>query len=126
MTRLSAFSLQMLIWSLPEDEGAWIRFEGSYKQTRSRPNSNAGDEVLEWRSEMTISSLGRENAALSEGSDETPCRWVEFKTGDPDPAKWQDVIERKKADGSWERATVLHSEFAGKSDTLEFMQAEKK
>ncbi len=53
-------------------------------------------------------------------------RWVEFKTGDPDPAKWQDVIERKKADGSWERATVLHSEFAGKSDTLEFMQGEKK
>jgi hypothetical protein len=73
-------SAQMLIWSLPEDEGAWIRFEGNYKQTRARPNSNAGDEVLEWRSELTISSLGRENAAVSEGSEEVPCRWVEFKT----------------------------------------------
>lgn len=73
-------SAQVLIWSLPEDEGAWIRFEGNYKQTRSRPNSNAGAEVLEWRSEMTISSLGRENAAISEGSEEVPCRWVEFKT----------------------------------------------
>ena len=70
----------MLIWSLPEDEGAWIRFEGNYKQTRERPNSNAGPEVLEWRSELTISSLGRENAAVSEGSEKVPCRWVEFKT----------------------------------------------
>jgi hypothetical protein len=78
-------SAQMLIWSLPEDEGAWIRFEGTYKQTRARPNSNAGDEVLEWRSELTISSLGRENAALSEGGEEVPCRWVEFKT-DTKPA----------------------------------------
>ncbi|MBI3864151.1 MAG: hypothetical protein HY290_19890 [Planctomycetia bacterium] len=71
---------QVLIWSLPEDEGAWIRFEGNYKQSRERPNSNAGAEVLEWRSELTISSLGRENAAVSEGSEEVPCRWVEFKT----------------------------------------------
>lgn len=77
---VSPASAQMLIWSLPEDEGAWIRFEGNYKQTRARPNSNAGDEVLEWRSEMTISSLGRENASVSEGSEEVPCRWVEFKT----------------------------------------------
>ncbi|MBS0265189.1 MAG: hypothetical protein JSS02_24870 [Planctomycetes bacterium] len=76
----TAASAQMLIWSLPEDQAAWIRFEGTYKQTRARPNSNAGDEVIEWRSELTISSLGREEAADGSGSAPVPCRWVEFKT----------------------------------------------
>ena len=77
---VSTASAQVLIWSLPEDEGAWVRFEGNYKQTRARPNSAAGDEVIEWRSELTISSLGKENAPPGEGEDEVPCRWVEFKT----------------------------------------------
>lgn len=70
----AAASAQVLIWSLPKDDGVWVRFEGTYKQTRSRPNSNAGDENLEWRSELTISSVGREEV------DGTPCRWVEFKS----------------------------------------------
>jgi serine/threonine protein kinase len=48
-------------------------------------------------------------------------RWIEFKS-DPDPAKWQDVIERRQPDGTWQRATVPHSEFAGKNDTLEFQK----
>ncbi|MSR57282.1 MAG: hypothetical protein EXS05_06390 [Planctomycetaceae bacterium] len=69
---------QILIWSLPEDEGAWVRFEGNYKQTQSRPQSNAGDEMLGWRSELSISSVGRTMAEF-EGA-EVPCRWVEFKT----------------------------------------------
>jgi hypothetical protein len=69
---------QVLIWSLPQDDGAWVRFEGTYKQTRSRPESNAGDETLEWRTERMISSVGRVNASF-EGA-EVPCRWVEFKT----------------------------------------------
>ena len=67
-------SAQMLIWNLPEDDGVWVRFEGSYKQTRSRPNSNAGDENLEWQSDLTISSVGRETV------DGRACRWVEFKS----------------------------------------------
>lgn len=70
-------SAQILIWSLPQDEGAWIRLEGAYRQTRTRPNSNAGDEVLEWRSELTISSVGRETVEV-DGAD-AACRWVEFK-----------------------------------------------
>lgn len=69
---------QVLIWSLPKDDGAWIRFEGTYKLTRNRPESNAGDEVLDWRTELMISSVGRVNAPF-QGA-EVPCRWVEFKT----------------------------------------------
>ena len=69
---------QILIWNLPQDEGAWIRLEGAYRQTRARPNSNAGEEILEWRSELTISSVGRENVDV-DGS-EVSCRWVEFKS----------------------------------------------
>ncbi|HEY2252442.1 MAG TPA: hypothetical protein VGH74_15320, partial [Planctomycetaceae bacterium] len=71
-------SAQILIWSLPQEEGAWIRLEGTYRQTRDRPNSNAGAEVLEWHSELTISSVGREMADV-DGSD-VACRWVEFKS----------------------------------------------
>lgn len=66
-------SAQMLIWNLPKEDGVWVRFEGAYKQTRARPNANAGDENLEWRSELTISSVGRETV------DGDECRWVEFK-----------------------------------------------
>jgi hypothetical protein len=69
---------QILIWSLPKEEGAWIRLEGAYRQTRARPNSNAGEELLEWRSELTISSVGRETVDV-DGTD-VACRWVEFKS----------------------------------------------
>src|SRR4029079_352031 len=69
---------QTLVWSLPEKDCAWVRFEGTYKQTQARPESNAGDETLAWRSELTVSSVGKTKAAF-EGN-ELPCRWVEFKT----------------------------------------------
>src|SRR5262245_46496972 len=70
----SLSSAQMLIWNLPNDDGVWVRFEGAYKQTRARPNSNAGDENLEWGRQLTISSVGRETV------DGRACRWVEFKS----------------------------------------------
>lgn len=73
-----AAQAQVLIWSLPEKDGAWVRFEGTYRQTQARPESNAGDEALAWRSELTISSVGKTKAAFE--GDEVPCRWVEFKT----------------------------------------------
>ncbi len=82
---LAPASAQILIWSLPKEDGTWVRFEGDYKQTRARPNINAGDEILEWRSELTISAVGRESAEIDakvDGQDvkkEVPCRWVEFK-----------------------------------------------
>jgi hypothetical protein len=78
---------QVLIWSLPKEDGAWVRFEGTYKQTRNRPDAKLGDEMLEWRSELTISAVGSETAEFTdkdaEGKDRTrevPCRWVEFKS----------------------------------------------
>jgi hypothetical protein len=72
-------SAQILIWSIPKENGAWVRFEGTYRQTRSRPNAAAGDESLEWRSELTISDVGREKATF-DGQKDVPCRWVEFKS----------------------------------------------
>jgi hypothetical protein len=65
---------QVLIWSLPKQDGTWVRFEGTHKQSQARPNLNIGDEMLEWRSELTISSVGTE---MVEGA---PARWVEFKS----------------------------------------------
>src|SRR5260370_29473711 len=72
-------SAQILIWNMPKEQGAWVRFEGTYRQTRSRPNATAGDEQLEWRSELTISDVGREKADF-EGGKNVPCRWVEFQS----------------------------------------------
>jgi hypothetical protein len=72
-------SAQILIWNMPRENGAWVRFEGTYRQTRSRPNAAAGDELLEWRSELTISDVGREKADF-DGEKNVPCRWVEFKS----------------------------------------------
>jgi len=83
----SPASAQVLIWSVPKEDGAWVRFEGTYKQTRNRPDAKLGDEMLEWRSELTISAVGGETAEFTdkdaEGKDRTrevPCRWVEFKS----------------------------------------------
>src|SRR5262245_21806858 len=80
-------SAQVLIWSLPKEDGTWVRFEGTYKQTRNRPDAKLGDEMLEWRSELTISVVGSETAEFTDkdadGKDrlrEVPCRWVEFKS----------------------------------------------
>lgn len=77
-TGAGSASAQILIWNLPKQPGGWVRFEGTYRQTRARPNNNAGDERLEWRSELSISSVGAEPAEY-EGA-RVPCRWVEFKT----------------------------------------------
>jgi hypothetical protein len=83
----STASAQVLIWSLPKEDGTWVRFEGTYKQTRARANAAAGDEMLEWRSELTISAVGSENGEIDGTDDagkpvknEVPCRWIEFKS----------------------------------------------
>lgn len=67
---------QGLVWSLPED-GSWVRYEGVYRQTVRRPESAEGDLNLEWRRNLTIKSVGREEAEY-EGETQ-PCRWIEFK-----------------------------------------------
>jgi len=49
-------SAQILIWSLPKEEGAWVRLEGAYRQTRDRQIPMPDREILD-RSELTISSV---------------------------------------------------------------------
>jgi len=69
-------SAQGLIWSLPED-GTWVRYEGTYTQVETRPDSIEGDLQIEWTRWITINSVGQE---MAEFNDETvPCRWIEIK-----------------------------------------------
>lgn len=70
-------SAQALIFSLPAEDGTWLRLEGTYKNTQSRPDAAEGDLELTWRSELTIKSVGKKNAKV--GSRMTACRWLEFK-----------------------------------------------
>lgn len=69
-------SAQGLIWNLPED-GTWIRYEGTYTQLNRRPDSADGDLTLQWRRNLTIKSVGAEEAEF-EGVMQ-PCRWIELK-----------------------------------------------
>jgi hypothetical protein len=71
-------SAQVLIWSLPEEDGAWIDFTGTYRVIQARPNNSEGDLQLEWRSDLRISSVGKETADV--GGKSVACRWVEFKS----------------------------------------------
>jgi hypothetical protein len=100
---------QILIWSLPKEEGGWVRFEGVYRQTQARPESNAGDEQLEWRTELMISSVGKADA-MFQGS-QAACRWVEFKT----VTKAND-LEKQPGPGGvyWYKVLIPESRVIGK------------
>jgi len=67
---------QGLIWSLPEEDGVWVRYEGTYRNIEARPDQDE-DLELNWTRWLTLSSVGRENRTV-EGK-EIPCRWVEIK-----------------------------------------------
>lgn len=74
---------QGLIWSLPDD-GAWVRYEGTYKQVELRPGSVEGNiEPEPWIRKLWIKSVGRETAEYH--GQTVPCRWIEIKvvTGRP-------------------------------------------
>jgi len=78
---------QGLIWSLPEEEGTWVRYEGEYKQTEFRPGVATGNQVFNWRRNVTIKSLvtpEEHKTAMYRGKQVT-CRWIEIKveTGKP-------------------------------------------
>ena len=80
-------SAQGLIWSLPEQEGTWVRYEGEYKQVEFRPGVATGDQTFNWRRNVTIKSLVTPDAhktAMYRGKQVT-CRWIEIKveTGKP-------------------------------------------
>ncbi len=74
---VSPVQAQGLLWKLPEDEKAWCRYEGTYKQTVRRPQSAEGDLTLEWVRQLTLKSLGREDAEYK--GEVVPCRWIEIK-----------------------------------------------
>ncbi len=70
-------SAQGLLVRLPAEDGVGVRYEGTYKQLVKRPNSVQGDSTIEWRRQIKISSVGREEAEF-QGTTQ-PCRWIEFK-----------------------------------------------
>jgi hypothetical protein len=78
---------QGLIWSLPDEPGTWVRYEGEYKQIEFRPGVAAGDQTFNWRRNVTIKSLvtsAEHKTAIYRGKPVT-CRWIEIKveTGKP-------------------------------------------
>lgn len=74
---------QGLIWSLPKEEGTWVRYEGTYIQTEVRSASNDEDLTIEWIRHLTIKSLKSEMADYN--GEMVACRWIEIEqiTGKP-------------------------------------------
>lgn len=70
-------SAQGLIWKLPEQDGEWVRYEGTVTQIEARPESAEGNMTLSWVKHVTIKSVGQESADYRGQS--TPCRWIEIK-----------------------------------------------
>ncbi len=69
---------QNLIASLPAEDGAWVRLEGDHVEKKSRSEGGDGDLELPWRSELTIKSVGKEEAEVN--GQTVACRWIEFKS----------------------------------------------
>ena len=68
----SGVSAQGLIFNLPED-GKMVEYEGTLTQ-----GTSADDESpLSWTCQLTIKSVGRENAEFQ--GESQPCRWLEIK-----------------------------------------------
>jgi hypothetical protein len=64
---------QSLIFQLPQD-GTAVEYEGTLTQSTGPDDA----QPLEWTCELSIKSVGQENAVF-EGT-EQPCRWIEIKT----------------------------------------------
>ena len=67
---------QGLIFSLPED-GTGIEYEGEVIQETVLPELEDVKETLRWSRELSIKSVGQEDAEYN-GIDQ-PCRWIEIK-----------------------------------------------
>ncbi len=80
---LRTATAQGLILTLPKQDGAWVRFEGTVKQVELRPDAAEGDVTMEWIQQLTVKSVGTETAAFH--GKQVPCRWIEIKvvTGKP-------------------------------------------
>lgn len=70
----SSVHAQGLLWSIPKDDGAGVKFEGTYKQVEQRPE---GPLELEWTQHLWVKSVGKEEADYK--GEKTPCRWIEIK-----------------------------------------------
>jgi hypothetical protein len=70
-------SAQGLIWNIPEQEGRWVRYEGTYTQVMKRPDDPAGDLKLNWTRHLTIKALNNEEGTID--GQTVPCRWLELK-----------------------------------------------
>ncbi|MCP4175616.1 MAG: hypothetical protein GY758_33130 [Fuerstiella sp.] len=81
----SSASAQGLIFQLPED-GTGVEYRGEIIQENVRPDIADGKETLKWEREISVKSVGREEAEF-EGTMQA-CRWIEIKvvTGDPGAA----------------------------------------
>lgn len=73
----STADAQGLLWSIPSEEGAYVRYFGDMKQVEERPDSARGPLETTWQTELTIKALGTEEAIYK--SKKTLCRWLEFK-----------------------------------------------
>lgn len=69
---------QGLLWTLPAEDGAWVRYEGTFQQTEIRPDDPEGNLVINWIRHLYLKSVGRETVAI-DGRD-VPCRWIEIKS----------------------------------------------
>jgi hypothetical protein len=72
-----AATAQGLIVTLPKQDGAWVRYEGTVKQVEFRPDAAEGDISMEWIQQLTIKSVGSETATFH--GKQIPCRWLEIK-----------------------------------------------
>lgn len=70
-------SAQGLLWAIPDVEGRWIRYEGTYTQVIKRPNDPTGDLKLSWTRHLTIKALNAEEGVVN--GQPVACRWVELK-----------------------------------------------
>ncbi len=68
---------QGLLWAIPEVEGRWVRYEGTYTQVIKRPNDPTGDLKLNWTRHLTIKALQAEEGIID--GRPVACRWVELK-----------------------------------------------
>ena len=67
---------QGLIFNLPQD-GTGVEYEGEIAYTTVRPDLAEGKETITKARELSIKSVGRENAEWD--GQVQPCRWIEIK-----------------------------------------------
>ncbi len=109
---LASVQAQGLIWKLPEQDGEWIRYEGTVSQIEARPESAEGNLTIDWVKHVTIKSVGKEDADYR--GETTPCRWIEIKvqtgktsaagvnTGSVGERIYKVLVPEKEIIGHWE------------------------